>query len=365
VAVLAGSDCGSADKRSADFAGDGTYGVGSHTFTFVDTTRATPANGPGYAGEPTRTLTVSVWYPVANGQDGPDAMLARGGPFPLVVHSHGFHDDRGGETYLGEHLATHGYVVAAPSFPLSRGMAPGDGPTISDTPNQPLDVRFVIDQLIHASSSGTAPIGGAIDRRRIGASGLSLGALTTLLVTFQKSKRDPRIQAALSLAAPSCMLTPEFFATAHVPLLFVHGDADLVVPVHENSIRAFGDAQHPRELILLSRGSHTAFTGLATTFDPHKNYDRLGCQFVEGINVQSFDGLGAPGDGINSDASVCPPPCQAPPVDPPLGADRQQELTKIIALAFFDSTLKGDGAAGRFLQTRVAAENPELSLQMQ
>jgi predicted dienelactone hydrolase len=291
-----------------------------------------------------------------------DAAPARG-PFPLVLHSHGFQDGRAGESYLGEHLASHGFVVAAPDFPLSNGAAPG-GPTIADTPSQPGDVSFVLTQLLAQSSDPSSPLAHMVDDSRIGASGLSLGGLTTLLLAFHPTMRDSRIKAALTFAPPSCMMLPSFFAGSTLPLLLVHGDIDEIVPVAANSERIFPSTPAGTELVLLKNGTHTGFAGLAALLDQSMNLDRLGCQSVVGnTDVTSFNGLGTPAMGISDDTSVCPAPCTAPFVDPALDATRQQDLSKAMALAFFGAHLAGEAQADVFLHTRLAVENAEISAQ--
>jgi dienelactone hydrolase len=268
-------------------------------------------------------------------------------------------DNRHGESYLGEHLASRGYIVAAPDFPLSNGNAPG-GATFQDTPNQPGDVSFVIDSLL------AGELASSIDASKIGVSGLSLGGLTTLLVAFHPRLGDARVKAALTMAAPACFLTPAFYQHRTLPLLLVHGDMDLLVAVQENAVRAFQNAQNPRELITLARGSHTGFTGLATAFDPDLNYDRVGCQALAGhIDIGAFSALGSADEGISSDMSLCPMPCTQPPQDPSLLADRQQELTTVLATAFFDGALQGNGGESKFLDGAVASQNTELTLRLQ
>src|ERR671930_612347 len=93
-----------------------------------DTAEATPVPAPPFAvGR--RTM-----------EDAPPAE----GRFPLVVWAHGWNST--GETFLpyAELWARQGYVVALPTFPLSReGVADGD-----DVQNQPGDVSFVIDQVL-------------------------------------------------------------------------------------------------------------------------------------------------------------------------------------------------------------------------
>ena len=294
--------------------------------------------------------------------------LARGGaPYPLVVHSHGFMAFRTSEAYLAEHLASHGYVVAAADYPLSSMAAPG-GPTVADVASQPGDVRFVIDQLLALSAQPGGPLGGAIDPARVGASGLSLGGLTTLLATFHGRLRDPRIRAALPMAPAACMLTARFFASAAVPLLVMHGDSDLLLPIEQHGARAFERAQDPRYLALLRRGSHTGFAGFASFFDQQKHFARPGCAATQGKTAGGFSGLGGEEGGVSAVPPSCPPPCQATPEDPPLPAARHHDLVRAAALAFFQAHLRADGAgdegaaARAALVERLPMESPELTV---
>src|SRR5207245_3398292 len=69
-------------------------------------------------------------------------------------------------------------------------------------------------------------------------------------------------------------------------------------------------------------------------------------------------GLGGPRAAI--DPTGCPLPRQDPPPDnPPMSADEQHRLTKVVEAAFFDATLKGSAAASCFLGEVLAAENPD------
>jgi predicted dienelactone hydrolase len=350
----------SAEPHTADYAVNGSFGIGVHTFTFVDRSRATPANG-NYAGDPVRTLVVDMWYPstMAGGPytDPPFA----GGQYPLILHSHGLMDSRRNEAYLGEQLASRGYIVAAPDYPLSNGTAPG-GATVADTAQQPLDARFVIDQLLAAGDDPSSPFFGAFDATRIGASGLSLGGLTTLLLAYHPRLRDPRVSAAMAMAAPSCMLEPAFFRNVDPPLLLVHGDSDLVVPIDANSRRLFPLTPSPSELVVLQNASHTGFAGPALLLDPSMHLDTFACTALGTLTVSSFATLGSADEGIAQDPAACAPPCQVAPAGLALSAKRQQELTRALAQAFFDGNLRGVKVAREFVHARVALENPEVTL---
>jgi len=181
-----------APRTTADFTNPGPYPVGVKTFTYVDPSRSTDPSG-SYPGAPDRTLVTEVWYPAQTA--GRDELLdPNSGPYPVVVHSHGFLDSRVGLLYLTEHLASRGYIVAAPDYPLSNGGL-GEDATVEDVGNQTDDWSFVLDQVL-------AEFGAAADPARVGASGLSLGGLTTYLVTYHRDLRDPRVRAAAPLAGP-------------------------------------------------------------------------------------------------------------------------------------------------------------------
>jgi predicted dienelactone hydrolase len=234
------------------------YAVGARNVVLVDRERTTDANGT-YAGAPDRTLPVVVLYP-AVGTPGPatipDARPARkAGPFPLVVFSHGF--TASGPAYrewLIRRVAAHGYVVAAPTFPLSNGQAPG-GPKLVDYVNQPADVSFVITKML-AANRGRGPLGGLIAPKQIGAMGHSLGAITTLGVTYNRCCLDRRIKAAVPISGLQLPFGSSSWAWPPVPLLLIHGDQDRTVPVR-GSIAAYADAQPPKYLVTLHAAPHT------------------------------------------------------------------------------------------------------------
>ena len=348
VAGVAGASCRDAAPRTeADFGAPGSFPVGVRTIPFVDASRPTPPNG-SFPGAPERTLVTEIWYPAAApGRDAP--VDPSGGPYPVVIHSHGFLDSRLGEAYLTEHLASRGYVVAAIDYPLSRGGAPG-GATVRDVGNQPGDWSFVLDGVL-------ATFGGVADAGRVAATGLSLGGLTSLLVTYDARLRDPRVRATVALAPPGCFLGSRFFGRTSTPLLVVHGDSDQIVPFREHALRVFARARGPRVLVELEEGSHTGFSGFATLFDPSVHYDALGCaalgQDLGTPEENPLESLGGRREGYLFGVSerVCPLACPAGiPAGPSMQADRHHALTRTAVTAFLEAALRGDDAARCFLR---------------
>lgn len=234
------------------------YAVGSHDVVFVDHSRPTQANG-SYPGAPDRTIPVLVLYPAVGSAGGPSRPNAkparRAGPFPLVVFSHGF--TASGPAYgevLLRRIAAHGYVVAAPTFPLSNGAAPG-GPRLVDYLNQPADVSFVITRML-AANRGHGALSELMDPKEVGAMGHSLGAITTLGVTYNRCCLDKRIKAAVPISGIKLPFGPSSWAWPPVPLLLIHGDHDGTVP-YVGSTTAYREAKAPKFLLTLLGAPHT------------------------------------------------------------------------------------------------------------
>ena len=111
------ADAGQPTKPAAD------YGVGSRTLHLVDASRPTAASPTrNLAAKDSRALDVLVLYP-SRGPAGSAAAVADApvaeGRFPVVEFSHGV--TASGPAYMGFllPLARAGYVVVAPTFPLT------------------------------------------------------------------------------------------------------------------------------------------------------------------------------------------------------------------------------------------------------
>ena len=349
-----------AGSKSARRLEPGPLRVGSQDRCFVDRARPTEANGD-FPGAPERTLEATLWYPV----DAP-------GPHPLLVYSHGFMSMRGENVPLAELLASHGYVVVSMDFPLTNRRAPG-GPNVADAVNQPGDVRFVIDQILGWEEIAR-PFAGSIDRERIGVLGLSLGGLTTTLATFHPRLRDARIRAALSIAGPSAIFDERFFASADVPFLMIAGTADAIVDYPANAASIPAKIRRGG-LLSVAGASHAGFAALADGFPLRllASPDALGCWALEGrlparpqeghLPARSgdgpgpFAGLGTREDGIVLDAGA-PFPCAAGAPREALAAGRQLMITRLAALAFFESQFARDPAERASQQSFLAETLP-------
>lgn len=329
----------------------GPFRVTSQDLHLVDEGRRTMENGD-YAGAPSRTLEVTLWAP-----EGATS------PLPLIVYSHGFTGSRTEMLYLLEHLASHGYGVAALDFPLTNGDAPG-GPNFGDLSNQPADVRFVIDSLL-AKPAGELSFD--IDAERIGLAGLSYGGLTTTLLAFHFREADRRVKAAISIAGPAQMFTDPFFGKGGPPFLMIAGTEDALVP-HALNAEPFLQRSPGTALLSLEGGTHLGFVEFARRWLRFSHHpDEMAC---EGIRRQTddaeaqtrgnpFEPLGGPADGI--DFASWGLPCRGAQVfAKAMRPQRQQALTSLAVRAFFDSLFAPDPAdraeAARYLSSGMPAE---------
>ncbi len=331
----------------------GPYGVRVSERVWIDATRPTAANGD-FEGAPERTFEVTIWSPEA-----------APGPHPLVVYSHGFMSTRDGGTHLARHLASHGYVVVAASYPLTHYFAPG-GPNANDVVHQPADVSFLIDRTLALGPEERAFAGG-IARDRIAVVGLSLGGLTSTLVAFHPRLGDPRIEAAVSIAGPSVMFGPRYFASRDVPFLMIAGTHDSMIHFDENAT-PIPDKISKGGLVAIDGASHAGFSYMASgLLRLLGNPDELGCsQLTRNLDFEAgrnpFPQLGGSDEGL-LDAVDATLPCEVR-FDEAMSAGRQQALTILAVHAFLESHFADDpsekASQARFLERTLTEELPEV-----
>lgn len=241
----------------------GTFAVGRLQETFIDRTRPTDPTGT-YEGASDRTLVTTIFYPARGTYveneivDGARPARKRG-PYPLVLFSHGVTANATVyEGVIGKWVSA-GYVVAAPDYPLSKTDAPGGSvytSGIADVTNQPADASFVIDEVI-ALSKERGPLRKMVARTRIGASGHSLGGITTLGLVFADCCIDDRVDAAIPMSGIAGLVDDgeKYFEDVDTPLLLLHGDRDDVVS-YQGSVDAFARASAPKFLLTFSGAGH-------------------------------------------------------------------------------------------------------------
>lgn len=344
----------------ATLSSPGPYAVGEAQLTLVDTSRPTQSVGT-YGGAPERTLPTRIWYPATAAGNG--ATPSADGPFPIIGWAHGFSSANFEGQFVGAHLASHGYVVVAPTFPLSNGGAPG-GPSIADMTNQPADLDFVMRQ-IAGGAAGDA-LAAAIDDTRRGIAGLSLGGGTVLLAAYHPTWHIENVSAAMALAPASCFFGEGVYGDGSLPMLIVSGDSDMLVLLDDGPGRAFRWADAPIELLTLHGGNHVGFLGIEGR-DGHNADTIVGCPAIGSGGSIAASGIGPlstllqEGVGPSAfDATSCLGSCvQEVPATMP--ATRQLQITRAAALAHFDAELRGDRAKGRWLAQELARQEADVS----
>lgn len=338
----------------------GPYAVGEAQLTLVDPSRPTQPIGT-YAGAPDRTLPTRIWYPATSAGNG--ATPSADGPFPIIAWAHGFSSANFEGQFVGAHLASHGYVVVAPTFPLSNGGAPA-GPSIADMTNQPGDLDFVMRE-IAGGAAGDA-IAAAIDDTRRGIGGLSLGGGTVLIGAYHPTWRMENVSAAMALAPASCFFGEGLYGDGSLPMLIVTGDSDMLVLLEDGPGRAFRWADEPIQLLTLHGGNHVGFLGIEG--NDGRNADAgIGCGAIGVGGSIAASGIGPlstllqEGVGPSAfDASSCLGSCieEVPAAMP---ASRQLQITRAAALAHFDGELRGDRAKARWLASELAKQESDVS----
>ena len=244
-----------------------------------------------------RTIATDLYLPM----DAP--------PAPVVVISHGLSGDRKGFTTIAQHLASHGYAVAALDHPGSNtarlfDLLQGIEQEVSDPrefSDRPKDVTFLLDDLTRLNEDGT--LANRLDLSKVGIIGHSFGGYTALALSgarldydnlrancdsdafifnganpsmilqctalldaeqFTEDLRDERIQAVIALnPVTSSLFGRKGFSQIEIPNLLVAGSADPLAPALLEQIQPFtwlnaGDQTNTPDhyLALIQGGSH-------------------------------------------------------------------------------------------------------------
>jgi predicted dienelactone hydrolase len=229
-----------------------------------------------------RTLPVRLRVP----QSGEDTV-------PVILFSHGLGGSREGGGLWGEHWASHGYLVVHLQHPgsdrdLWRSQA-GDpaaaaralrgGANAGQLLARVQDVRFVLDEIARRKARGDPDLRRA-DLSRVGLSGHSFGAQTTLALVGQRFVlpgggepllRDPRIVAAIAFSPTSRERAGDLatqFGSIRPPVLLLTGtrDGDVIGDGTTPAARArvFDYLPPPdKYLAVFEGGDHGVFGGHA------------------------------------------------------------------------------------------------------
>jgi dienelactone hydrolase len=334
------------------------YSVAKMDLEIIDRSRATPALGD-YKGDDKRTLNGTIWFPKGTKS-----------VHPLVIYSHGFAGYHNESSHIAKYLARNGYVVAAVNFPLSNRLSPAEVPQLLDVVHQPNDVSAVIDHLLALNNDSSSAMHQRVDPHNIGAMGLSLGGLTTALVSFHPDLKDERIKAAAMMAPPLEAFSEQFYASnTNVKSLLLSGTLDRVVPEQANATEV--KARHPNGwFVSLEKGSHLGFADIGNPLRWMENPDNLGCALMNRMLPkldlpERWDAVIANTDGVLRDV-VVGQPCPDLPGES-MNNVKQQWLSRIAIGSFFDMYLRSGAKAAsakEFFIEQFGSENSEITLRL-
>ncbi|MDP2269553.1 MAG: acetylxylan esterase [Archangium sp.] len=328
----------------------GPYPVGVRTVVYEDTGRRKPDGTP-------RQLVTEIWYPAVQSTRGqptvsydifqvftPEQKLSIGegvipllqtaavrdaqpatkhGKFPLIIFSHGQAAIRWQSTYLTVLLASHGYIVASTDheggtlFDVVRGQLQNVAVGVE---TRPVDVTYLLNRLSRLKEED--PLFGLIDLEKIGVTGHSFGALTSLRVAAM----DKRVKA----------IVPQAPVDANLAWIGLPRPVILDIPVHlqaahDDKTLEWDTNIEPTLLVMrdplwmldITKGGHFTFSDLCA-FDLASIVDQVNLD-IPGADVREVleDGCGP----------------SAPP------ARIAQPLINHFAVAFFNAKLKGSEAS--------------------
>ncbi|MDZ8051891.1 MAG: alpha/beta hydrolase [Aulosira sp. ZfuVER01] len=229
---------------------------------------------------------------------------------PVIVFSHGFGSVRTDMRYLAEHLASHGYIVAALEHPgsneTSTNLALKNNTKILQAQEfleRPKDISFVLDELEKLNQTAKNPLQGKIATNNAMVIGYSFGGGTALAIAGaemqlenlkQRCKKnvatfsfgetlqcvaqelpnnryqvgDKRIKRAIALSPTAALIFGQTgLSKLQVPTLVWAASADKTVPALPEQIVGFNQIPSPKWLVGVLGATHLSVKDPSTTMD--------------------------------------------------------------------------------------------------
>ena len=214
------------------------------------------------------------------------ARITPGGPFPVVVFSHGFGGFATQSAFLMTHLATWGFVVIAPDHP-SRDIAAVLSGKFSFNERDDVD-----DLRASVAALGGSAFRQSIDLNNLAALGHSAGADAVV----RWSAGEPRVQGLIVMAGGVSGMSGKLPEPMR-PILYMSADNDQIISA-QSIASAYHASQSPKRLIALKDSGHLAFADIcvigADGGGMLADAERLGVKVPAVLRALGTDGCGAP-----------------------------------------------------------------------
>ncbi len=187
----------------------------------------------------------------------------RDGRFPLILFSHGSGAVRTQSVFWCEHMASHGYVVAAPDHAGSALATTVGGRIVfadrsqhgaeASREDRPRDLRFLLDAIGRLDRGDDSRFAGRCATDRVGVAGHSFSAESAVAL----GDADPRVKAISPWASCGPLLT-----RGDLPVLLLLATEDVALTAQ--GIRAcrewFESVRGARVLVEFKNAGHNSFT---------------------------------------------------------------------------------------------------------
>jgi predicted dienelactone hydrolase len=213
-----------------------SFEVGTAEYTFFDSERS-------------RTIPALIYYPSNTAGENTAPASSQFG-FPVVSFGHGFVIEPAAYSWLGEVLATNGYIMVLPATEGQLLPAP-------DHLNFGRDIRFCAEEIIRLSELNGNPLSGKV-LPRYAMMGHSMGGGATYLGAAESDEVVTTITFAAADTDPSAISAA---ANVSVPSLVIAAEEDCVTPVSSNQSPMFENIPSgEKSIVTIDNASHCNFT---------------------------------------------------------------------------------------------------------
>jgi predicted dienelactone hydrolase len=251
----------------APYEGYGSWVVGVRTLDLPDRKVEVwyPAPAGSEVGKTKARYDMREWLPPVEAAKIPNDALSyyvmeayrdlpvADGPFPMALFSHGVASFRSQSSALTTHLASWGFVVAAPDH-WERGLASFLTETADFNTFGDVDLRATIALMEAETKKAGGPFEGRIDVDRIGATGHSLGGAAVM-----KLMEESSVMAGVTWAGPLPSIAG---VTVTKPLMQISGSIDGIVPPGDARGTFASLAGWPKGFAEILGAGHLAFSDL-------------------------------------------------------------------------------------------------------